>query len=164
MTAPEPARAPESEIELRRLALAYAQLYLEVESGLRPRHAVEPMMTPRLCARLQAHWLRPGPLRRPTAARVSRFGPDCFEAAVSVRGARRSGALALRLERRGGRWRVVEAARPEDGVLPEGELPPAGELCAFELVLPPRERHGELAEVTPMPSRHQAPLPAAVGL
>jgi len=164
MTAPGPSPQTESETDLRRLALAYAQLYLEVESGLRPRHAVEPMMDPRLSARLKGHWLRPGPCRTPTAVRVARCSPDCFEAAVSVRGTRRSGALALRLERRAGRWQVVEAGRPEDGVLPEGEVPPDGEWCAFDLVIPPRERRGELAPVTSLPSREQPALPAAVGL
>lgn len=168
MTAPgalrEPECGPESEEDLRRLALAYAQLYLEVESGLRPRHAVEPMMEPRLCAKLKDHWLRPGPLRTPAAVRVQRCGPDCFEAAVSVRGVRRSGALALRLERREGRWRVAEAGRPEDGALPEGEVPPDGELCAFDLVIPPRERRAALAPVTALPPREQPALPAAVGL
>jgi hypothetical protein len=164
MTAPGPSGEPESDADLQRLALAFAQLYLEVESGRRPRHAVEPMMEPRLCAKLKDHWLRPGPLRTPTAVRVARCGPDCFEAAVSVCGARRVGALALRLQRRGGRWRVVEAARPEDGPLPEGEMPPEGELCAFELVLPPRERRPDLAGVIPLASFDQVPLPAAVGL
>jgi hypothetical protein len=162
--APGSDATPESDEELRRLALGYAQLFLEVESGLRPRRAVEAMMDTRLCERLADHWVRRGPLRTPAAARVVRCGPGCFEAAVAVRG-RRWGALALRLELRGARWRVVEAARPEDGVLPDAAVPlPLGELCAFELVLPPRERR--TAPVAPATGviEQARPLAAAVGL
>lgn len=151
--------------QLRALVRGFAQLYLEVESGLRPRRAVEPLLEPRLRAVLADHWVRRGPLRRPGSVRLERCGPDCVEAAIVVRGPQRAGALCVRLERREGRWQVTAAARPEDGVLPEPEhAPPMGELCAFELVLPPRERHLLAVADVRDEADADAALPAAVGL
>ncbi|HWH32999.1 MAG TPA: Rv3235 family protein [Egibacteraceae bacterium] len=114
----------ESEADPLILALAFAQLYLEVECGRRPRATVEPLMTPRLAGRLGDGWVRGGPMRRPGAARGSLAAPDAFEAAVTAHGPQRTGVLALRLERRAAGWRVTEVVRPEDGALPEAEPPP----------------------------------------
>lgn len=124
------------------LALAFAQLFLEVECGRRPRATVLPLMTPRLAAQLSPFWVRGGPMRRPGAARGAYLSPDVYEAVVMAQGPARCGALVVRLERRPGGWRVTDAGRPEDGPLPEPEIcVPALEPCAFDLVCPPGVIH-----------------------
>lgn len=116
------------------LAVAFVQLFCEVESGRRPRATVTPLMTERLAAQLAPFWVRDGRMRRPGAARGGYTAPDVYEAVVVTHGRDRRGAVAVRLERRASGWRVTEAGRPEDGPLPEPvSLLPAVEPCAFEL-------------------------------
>lgn len=84
------------------LARLFVQIYLEVAAGRRPpRHLA--LMTHRDIAPA-----RPGRgLGRIVASRGSSPHPDTYEAAVLVR--QGNGALsfvALRLERRGGKWKV----------------------------------------------------------
>lgn len=115
------------------LALAFAQLWLEVECGRRPPATIEPLMTPRLAAKDVTRWVRGGPLRRPGPARGSFSAPDVFEAVVMARGPERWGALALRLERRGAGWRVSEACRPEDDASDEAGEPTPVEPGALDV-------------------------------
>lgn len=144
------------------LALAFAQLFCEVECGRRPRATVHPLMTPHLAAKLARVWVRGGPMRRPIGARGLRLGPDAFEVVVVVRGRDHVGALGLRLERRGRGWKVVEATRPEDGALPEPVVYlRAGERCAFDLVCPWLDQP---ASKPPASERLEPVLPVAVGL
>lgn len=108
-----PPAAPDPE----RLVALVARVFLEVEAGRRPLSQLEPLLAPSLYARLRRSTHRPHRCRGPVEVRstgVSRTGPDTCDAAVVVRRGARAGSLALRLERRGGAWRVVELARPED--------------------------------------------------
>lgn len=100
------------------LALAFATLYLEVECGRRAASQLAPLMDPELHARLEARWVRlHQPLGRVRSVTTTACGRH-IDAVVVVQRGRRAGALALRLTRFGGRWRVTAACRPEDGPLP----------------------------------------------
>ena len=141
------------------LAVAFVQLFCEVECGRRPRTTVTPLMSARLAAQLGPFWVRDGAMRRPGAARGGFTGPDVYEAVVVIHGGERRGAVALRLERRAGGWLVTEAGRPEDGPLPEpAAYEPPVQPCAFEVFCPWLEVQDEDAP------REPAPIPAAVGL
>lgn len=104
---------PEAE-RLRRLTAGFAQAFLEVECGRRPRGQLRPVLCPRLADRLADIWLRPGPPGRVVHAYGSRVAADRFEAVAVVRRGERFGALAVSLAFTGSCWRVVDAARPED--------------------------------------------------
>lgn len=113
---PRDARPP-SAPDPGELAALVARVFLEVEMGCRPLSQLRGLLAPALYARLRRcprHApRRPGPIRvlRTT---VSLSGPDTCDAAIVVRRGSRAGSLALRLERHGGAWQVVELARPED--------------------------------------------------
>lgn len=101
----------------QRLAALVARIFLEVEIGRRPLSQLERLMSPSLYAdlrrRLRADPRCSGP-REIRRVRVCPRGPEICDAAIVVRRGARAGSLALRLERHGGAWRVVELARPED--------------------------------------------------
>lgn len=144
------------------LAVAFVQLFCEVEAGRRPRATVAPLMTERLAAQLAPFWVRDGAMRRPGAARGAFSAPDVYEAVVVTHGRDRRGAVAVRLERRVGGWRVTEAGRPEDGPLPEPVTVPAEvEPCAFALVCP---WLGEEAPIDVAQVATAVPVHMAVGL
>lgn len=105
------------------LAEAFARVYLEVECGRRPSTQALPLLDRRLAAQLEQVWVRPGPPGRVLALTGTRTCADAYEAVAVVRRGARVGALAIRLERRRGRWRVTVATRPEDGPLPEPAYP-----------------------------------------
>lgn len=119
----------------------FATLFLEVEVGQRPRAHLEPLMDPRLAVRLAPVWVRPGPPGRILSVHgVFDHGvPDhggfdhgvsdqgvadhsVYDAIVIVQRGLRVGALCLRLVQTVAGWRVEEAARPEDGRLPQPAL------------------------------------------
>jgi Family of unknown function (DUF6459) len=132
-TAPVSGPAP---ARLGQLAFGFAELFFEVEAGRRPRRHLEPLLTPRLYARLAPFWVRPGAPGRVLRVHAHLVSDDTLEAVVVVRRGERVAALALRLTRVGGAWRVDEASRPEDGVLPEPTVPlPVDEPDSFALVL-----------------------------
>lgn len=108
--------------ELADMAKAFVLLYLEVEAGRRSRRQLEPLVHPRLAAALAAVWVRPGARGHLHHMQGSRTAPDRFEAVAVVRRGPRYGAIAVSLQRFRGRWRVVDAARPEDGRLPAPEF------------------------------------------
>jgi hypothetical protein len=121
-TPPSPAAArpgapPAS--RLTELVAGFAQLYLEVECGRRPPRMARRLLDPRLAAQLEGRWVRrggpPGHLVRVTVVRTS---ADVVDAVAVVRRGARSGAIAIRLARRHGRWLVTDAVRPEDGPPP----------------------------------------------
>ncbi|HEY8338960.1 MAG TPA: Rv3235 family protein [Egibacteraceae bacterium] len=117
------------------LARAFAELFCEVEAGLRPRAHLEAVMTPLLAARLAPVWVRRGPTAQVVTTTGELVSPTRYAAVAVLRRGGRWGALALELERRRGSWTVVEAARPEDGVLPTPAwAPPLAEPDAFDLV------------------------------
>ncbi|MGH8902061.1 MAG: Rv3235 family protein [Egibacteraceae bacterium] len=103
---------------------------MEVEAGQRPRAHLEPLMDPLLAVRLAPVWVRPGPLGRILSVSVHGVpghgprghdvpGRAVYDAVVIVRRGPRVGALCLRLAQTVSGWRVQEAARPEDGRLPQ---------------------------------------------
>jgi hypothetical protein len=113
-------RSPASPTRMEELVRAFAQLYLEVEGGRRPPSVARPLLDPRLALQLEGRWVRrwttPGRVVRVTGRQVA---GDAFEGVAVVERGDRTGALAVRLERRRGRWLVVTAERPEDGPLPD---------------------------------------------
>jgi hypothetical protein len=99
----------------------FAALFLEVEAGQRPRAHLEPLMDSRLVVRLASVWVRTGP----PGQILSVHGipsPGIYDAVFVVRRGPRVGALCLRLVQTVSGWRVEEAARPEDGRLPQPTL------------------------------------------
>lgn len=110
--------------QLRRLAAGFAQAFLEVECGRRPRAQLRPVLCARLAGRLADVWLRPGPPGQVIHAHGAQVAPDRYEAVALVRRGQRFGALVVSLARNGAGWQVVEAARPEDAFIPSG--PSAG--------------------------------------
>lgn len=105
--------------QLDALVESFAQLYLEVESGRRPPAQAKPFLLPKLAAQLEQVWVRPGVPGHVVRVTGVRAAVDAYEAVAVVRRSARAGAIAIRLVRRGGRWVVAEASRPEDGPLPE---------------------------------------------
>lgn len=111
--------------DLSDVAASLALAYLEVEAGRRPLSQLRAVVSPALfrrVARLRRHRPAvPGAGPTPRAIRAvfaQQLGDDAFEASVIVDRGRRVTALALRLERHRGRWRVVELTAPEDGEAP----------------------------------------------
>jgi hypothetical protein len=119
---PPPARRRGS-TGVRELAEAFARVYVEVESGRRTAAQARRILDPRLALRLEGVWCRPGPPSHVVRVLGTQVTADVYEAVAVVRRGERAGAVALRLERTRGRWLVVDASRPEDGVLPH---PPHG--------------------------------------
>lgn len=121
--------------DLQRLTWALATLYLEVESGLRPRAQVERLLAPLLAERLAQVWVRPGPPGVVVAVHGTWTAADRYDAVALVRRGPRVAALAFGLARLGGRWTVVSAGRPEDGELPAPAVPlPPCEPDSFDAV------------------------------
>jgi hypothetical protein len=103
-----------------RLAGLLARTWFEVRSGRRPLHQLAPLVTPAVRRRLA------GTLRQQDAPpggsvairRIVTTSPavDVHEAVVLVDQGHRTTAVAIRLERRRGRWRAVDLTAPEDGL------------------------------------------------
>lgn len=131
------------------LARDVAQLYLEVECGRRSARQAAPLLEARLRTQLEGVWVRPGQPGRVLRVAGARSAADVYDAVAVVERGTHVGALAIRLVRRGGRWRVAEAYRPEDGPLPEPDLPPDDEDL-------PEPLGADLA-LLPVPDRAAAP-------
>lgn len=110
---------------IHQLAARIALLFLEAESGRRPLRQLRGLVAPALYQRLlrsDRHRSQPRARSMAPAAHAvravfaQRLEDDVFEASVIVDRTTRVTALALRLERHRGRWRVVELTAPEDGV------------------------------------------------
>jgi hypothetical protein len=106
----------------RRLAGLLARSWMEVREGRRPLAQLAPLLAPSLQRRLE-HLLVAGPRadHHPTRIRcvtASWPTPTACETAVIVERDGRTTALAVRLERHLGAWRVVELTAPEDGLRP----------------------------------------------
>ncbi|MDX1659006.1 MAG: Rv3235 family protein [Nitriliruptorales bacterium] len=108
-----------------RLIQAAALLYLEIEAGRRPARHLRRIVSPSVYQRLQARTRSRRRRRRPaptadaiTAIHTSHPAPGAVEASVVATVAGRARAIALRLERHVGQWRLVELACPEDRVAP----------------------------------------------
>lgn len=113
-------------VRLLGMARGFAELFLEVEAGRRPRRQLAPLLTPMLYARLTDVWVRGGiPGHVVTVTLLSREAAHC-DLLVLVRRGTRHGALSLRLIRVPGRgWLVDVVARPEDRQLPPPAYPVA---------------------------------------
>jgi hypothetical protein len=122
-TGPRGASGPSEARSLLALAETAALLYLEVEAGLRPMRSARPLLDPALLERLADVWVRGGSRRHLLRIAGRRTAPDRYDAVAVVSDGARTGAVALGLRRTSGRWRLVEALRPEDGALPEVEQP-----------------------------------------
>lgn len=148
---PRPAgRAEGTASRLHRLAAGFAQAFLEVECGRRPRSQLHAVLCPRLADRLADIWVRPGPPGKVVRISGVQVAPGRYEAVAVVRRGQRFGALVVTLVRTGRRWRVVEAARPEDArplaevaddaqVMPR-TAPPAGDQPGAMLAVEPAAR------------------------
>ena len=106
-----------------RLAGLLAQAWLEVRDGRRPLRQLTPLVAPsvqrRLLAQMPAAPLAP----RSPRARVRRVisthpSRNACEAVVLIEQGPRTTAIAVRLERHRGVWRVVELTAPETGFRP----------------------------------------------
>lgn len=116
---PAPGRsADDDRAEVERILGAVARAALEVLAGCRPVTQLRPLIAPPLVQRLHQHR---GSIREADLPRLDDVGPieaewptpDACEATVLCRLAERTAAMALRMERRDGAWRVVEAATPD---------------------------------------------------
>jgi hypothetical protein len=117
---PIPGRPPGP--DPRRLAGILARTWFEVRERRRPLAQLAPVLAPSLQRRLE-HQLAhdPSPPMHPTRVRrvtASWPSPEACEAAVVIERDGRTTALAVRLERHLGAWRVVELTAPEDGLPP----------------------------------------------
>lgn len=119
-------RRPEA-LDLRDLAARVALVFLEIEAGRRPLTQIRPLSSPALYRRLVRSRKARSPLEGrghgPTAKSVKsvfcqQLGSDAVEASVVIDRGIRVTALALRLERHRGSWRVVELTAPENGEPP----------------------------------------------
>lgn len=131
-----PGRSAEPSLQaLESLCRGFAQLYLEVEAGRRPRAQLQALMTWSLYAQLSEVWIRGGPPGRVLRVHGQLLEADRFDAVAVVRRGSRIGALAIRLRRSSSGWRVEEAIRPEDGRLPPPAIAlPHSEPDSFDLV------------------------------
>lgn len=107
---------PDARSDPARLARLVALVFLEVEAGRRPFSQLEPLLAPALALRLQTRCrLRCAPCAGSVlAVAITELDEDRLEASAVVDRGGRVGALALRLERHLGSWRIAELARPED--------------------------------------------------
>ncbi len=112
-----------------RVAGVLVAAWAEVRAGRRPLSQLEPLLSPAVHRRLAA---QSPPHQAPARNRVRirkviarRPQPAACEAVVVVESGARVSAVAVRLERHLGRWRVVELTPPESGLtaLPTASLP-----------------------------------------
>ena len=106
---------------------AIARLIIQVLAGRRPLSQIEHMLSPavatRLAARVRSQYRSDEvPNDRVRIRHLSScwVHANACEGVVMVDGAKRSTALAIRIERHQGRWRVTEAAGPEFAWRPIG--------------------------------------------
>jgi hypothetical protein len=144
-TRPLTARPPGPDPD--RLAALLVRTWLEIRAGRRPLEQLSPLVAPAVRRRLAAMVSRrPGPMPtgRVHKVRSTRPSPGACEACVTVVDETgRTTAIAVRLERHLGAWRVTELMAPEAGLpplttssLPEGYRP----RDAFDEVLEEEER------------------------
>lgn len=158
-----------------RLAGLLARAWLEVREGRRPLRQLAPLVAPSVQRRLLAQMPTVPPPPRSPRARVRRVvattpSRNACEAVVLIEQGARTTAIAVRLERHRGAWRVVELTAPETGFRPltTASLPAgAPRRDAFDEVL---EEAGEPPMPPGIPSTRSgatppepAPPPSAPG-
>jgi hypothetical protein len=153
-----------------RLAATVVIAWDEVRAGLRPFTQLAAALSPAMRGRLGAEVRAASASRRPGAAETRRLrvrsasachvSEGVTEASVVVEWSDgRIGAVAVRLERHLGAWRVVELGTPEAGTAPLATASLAAEpRDAFDEVLdvPDEEDEGNLAPVVPLRPRGSA--------
>lgn len=114
-------RHPGPAIDPVALAVAVATAYLEVRAGRRPPGQLRSVLSPRARRRLRALVLRrrgqgPPACGGASVSRVvtSRPHADALEAVAVLRDGTGVTAVAVRVERRRGRWWVTDLGAPED--------------------------------------------------
>lgn len=125
--APEPTtvrqieRRPTAPVDPVALAVEVASAYLEVRAGRRPpeqlRHVLDRGARRRLRALVLRHRNRAHPAcggASLTHLVTSHLHADAVEVVAVMRDARGGTAVAVRVDRRGGRWRVTDVGAPED--------------------------------------------------
>ena len=126
-TAPAPTttrrieRRPAPPVDPVALATAVATAYVEVRAGRRPPDQLRPLLAPTARRRLKALVLRRrGQDRTPcggaSVIRVTACRPtdDAAEVVVVLREATGVSAVAVRADRRDGRWWVTDVGAPQD--------------------------------------------------
>lgn len=141
MTRLAPAPVTDRQIERRAtppvdpvtLAVAVATAYLEIRAGRRPPDQLRPLLAPRARRRLRALVLRqrsqgPPACGGASVSRLVTFRPheDALEAVVVLGDTIGVTAVAVRVDRRRGRWWVSDVGAPEDRqpLVPPGSSPP----------------------------------------
>jgi hypothetical protein len=126
-------RSPHPATDVPTWVRAFAELYLEVEAGLRPARHLRPLLSVDLLGCV-------GAVRQPAPAaaaprighvRVQRRGAVC-EAVVLLHGDRRTSALVVAMRRQREGWRVTAVGRPE-GPSPRQPANPAAAPVPVEL-------------------------------
>lgn len=111
------------------LATLVASAYVEVRAGRRPPGQLDRVLSPSARRRVRLLLRRRRGVPRPacggtSASRVvaSRLHDDAMEVVVVLRAEHGACAVAVRLDRRGGRWWVTDVGGPEDRqpVVPPG--------------------------------------------
>jgi hypothetical protein len=122
LTRPVTDRAPGPDLD--RFLLLLVRTWLEVRAGHRPLAQLTPLLAPAVTRRLQAELRRRVPATPAAPGRVRRVrttapSARAREACVTVETADgRTTAVALRIERHRGAWRVTELMAPEAGLPP----------------------------------------------
>ena len=158
-----------------RLAGVLARAWLEVREGRRPLRQLAPLVAPSVQRRLLAQMPTNPPPPRSPRARVRRVvattpSRNACEAVVLIEQGARTTAIAVRLERHRGAWRVVELTAPETGFRPltTASLPAgAPRRDAFDEVLEEAGEPPMPPGIPPIrsgaPPTDQAPPPSAPG-
>lgn len=127
-------RRPAPPVDPVALATAVATAYVEVRAGRRPPDQLRPLLAPTARRRLKALVLRRrGQDRTPcggaSVIRVTACRPsdDAAEVVVVLREASGVSAVAVRADRRDGRWWVTDVGAPQDRqpLVPPGAPQPA---------------------------------------
>lgn len=119
-----PGRTDAGGPDVERLLAAVARTTVEILAGRRPLRQLLQLVSPAVYDRLRAQLSRRRQERGGAAATVVRRvlttwpTPTSCEATVLIDRGGRTTALALRVERYRGAWRIVEIAAPEAGLQP----------------------------------------------
>lgn len=107
-----------------RLAELVVATWLEVRARRRPLSQIRPLLAPalyrQLCRQLEPFGPEPAPAAQIRSVFTCSPSTSTLEASVLVGRAGRVTAIAVRIERYRGIWRVVEMTAPEAGLRPLG--------------------------------------------